>query len=148
MKLYNLKPSEHFGPPCGSVALSVLNGKKPSKNIVDILDYRKSQKPYKDEYIYDLENFYRDYSIIYFREILHFFSPFFHPKSQIIWLKKKISVLDFAELLNPRFTYLIASTIHLQVVRNNKIWDTAGTNVPIINNQFNNEIVKWFVRLK
>lgn len=148
MKLYNLKPSEHIGPPCGSVALSVLNGKHPYKNVCDILKYRKTQKPYKDEFIYNLDNFYFDQNIIYFREILHFFSPYFYSKSKIIWLKKKMSVLQFSELLNPKHTYLIASTIHLQVVRNNKIWDTAGTNVPIVNNEFNNETVKWFVRLK
>lgn len=148
MKLHSLSPDEHIGPPCGSVALSVLNGEKPLINISKILEFRKTQKIYQDEYVYSRENFYNDSRVIYFREILHFFSPYFHTKSRIVWVKKKINVLYFSELLNPRHTYLVASTIHLQIIRNNKIWDTAGTNVPIHNNEFNRETVKWFVRLK
>lgn len=146
MKLHNLTYFERTGPPCGSVALSVLNGKSPFQNVQDILSFRKTQKPYTDEYLYP--NFYDDYTTIYYKEILHFFSPYFKKGAEIINVRKKYPILEFVELLNPRCCYLVATTIHLQVVRNKKVWDTCTSGTEISRNSFNKETVKWFVQLK
>ncbi len=143
MKLYNTPI--FTGESCGVTCLAVLTRKKLKTVRNELLAFRKTQKPYRDEWV-SKGNFYHDTEVIYYREVRHFLKPF-TARRKIVHPKKQSLKSLVLKCLDPKKFYAVWSTWHIQIVHNGRVWDTVSQGGPVKRHIWNDRMVKGYIAL-
>lgn len=123
MKLHPFNWWDHYNNDisCGTVALSVITGRKPKNLMRDILEYRRTHplRPNQGKYY---KGFEQDREFTYWHEALHFARKFVK-KSRTVWAKYQETVESWAAR-HKKGSFLVIVHEHMLVLKNGRVYDT------------------------